>query len=279
MRTVLSKSDELGALANGLGQLVVRLQAALLFGLLVLPFAGLVFATSPAELWHSVKTEAFRSALWLSLQTTLVSMGLTVLMGTPLAWRLASRQGPIVRWASVLVELPIVMPPAVVGVALLFTFGRRGLLGEVLASAGVTLPFTTAAVVVAQVVVAAPFYVQAATSAFRSVPEELMMVARTLGASSGYTFFRVTLPLARQGLLAGLSLAWARALGEFGATLLFAGSFERTTRTMPLSIYSALESDTRVAVALSLVLASIGSVLAWGLRGPRRSTLKQRAFA
>lgn len=272
-------SSKWGSSVNGLGGVGARLQAAVLFAVLVLPFLGLVLATSPAELWHSVGTEAFRAAMWLSLYTTLVSMFITVLMGTPLAWWLASGNGVLLRWASVLVELPIVMPPAVVGVALLYTFGRRGLLGDVLASAGVELPFTTAAVVMAQVVVAAPFYVQAATSTFRSVPEDLMMVARTLGASSAYTFFRVTLPLARSGLLAGLSLAWARALGEFGATLLFAGSFEGTTRTMPLSIYSALESDTRVAVALSLVLACIGSVLALTLRAPRVSKLEHRAYA
>ncbi len=152
-------------------------------------------------------------------------------------------------------------------------------LGSVLGSVGLSLPFTTTAVVLAQVVVSAPFYVQAATSTFRGVPEDLLVVARTLGASSTYTFVRVTLPLAKSGLVAGMSLAWARALGEFGATLLFAGSFEGVSRTMPLAIYAALESDTRIAVALSLTLASMGALLLFALRAPRVFRVEQQAYS
>jgi molybdate transport system permease protein len=258
---------------------VALVHALVLFVLLVLPLFGLVLATTPSDLLASVTTPAFGAAMWLSAYTTLLSVVFTVLTGTPLAWWIAVRKTSIARLAGVLVELPIVVPPAVVGVALLYTFGRRGLLGDVLGSVGVSLPFTTTAVVLAQVVVSAPFYVQAATSTFRSVPEDLLVVARTLGASPTYTFFRVTLPLAKSGLVAGISLAWARALGEFGATLLFAGSFQGVSRTMPLAIYSAMESDTRVAVALSLTLASIGTLLLFVLRTPRVSHVAQQVYA
>ncbi len=160
-----------------------------------------------------MSTPAFRAAMWLSTYTTLISVTVTVVGGTPLAWWLATRKTSMARFAGVLVELPIVVPPAVVGVALLFTFGRNGLLGSVLGSVGLSLPFTTTAVVLAQVVVSAPFYVQAATSTFRGVPEDLLVVARTLGASSTYTFVRVTLPLAKSGLVAGMSLACGARVG------------------------------------------------------------------
>jgi molybdate transport system permease protein len=259
--------------------LMAAVHALLLFGVLVLPLVGLALSTSVSELMHGVTSSAFRSAMWLSIYSTTISVALTVVFGTPLAWFLASRKTALARVVAVLVELPIVVPPAVVGVALLYTFGRRGLLGDVLASMGLSLPFTTAAVVLAQVVVSAPFYLQTATSAFRAVPDDLICVARTLGASPAYAFFRVTLPLAKSGLVAGMSLAWARALGEFGATLLFAGSLAGVSRTMPLAIYAALESDTRVAVALSLTLASMGALLLFVLRTPRVSHVEQSVQA
>jgi molybdate transport system permease protein len=253
--------------------------AAALFVLLVLPFVGLVLATTASELWHSAATPEFVTAMGLSLLTTLASMFVIAVAGTPLALWLATRRTVRARMVEVLVELPIVVPRAVVGVALLYTFGRRGLLGPLLGEFGISIPFTIFAVVLAQVVVAAPFYVQAATSAFRAVPEELVVVARTLGASSVYAFLRVTLPLARPGLVSALSLSWARALGEFGATLLFAGNLAGVTRTMPLAIYTAMESDTRVAVALSLGLASMGTLLAFLLRGRRVSFVEQQVYA
>jgi molybdate transport system permease protein len=190
----------------------------------------------------------------------------TVLTGTPLAWWLATSSSRTARAVEVVVDLPIVIPPAVIGVALLQTFGRRGLLGPPLDALGVGVPFTERAVLLAQVVVSAPFFVQAAANAFRKVDLDILIVARTLGASPTRAFFRIAIPIARPGLVVGASLAWARALGEFGATLLFAGNLPGRTQTMPLAILSALESDVRVAIVFSLVLAALGTILLIGLR-------------
>jgi molybdate transport system permease protein len=237
-----------------------------LFALLLLPLVALLVSSSPADLAAGASSPLFGPALALSLRTTLLSLLLIVVTGTPLAWWLASSPSRLARAAEVVVELSIVIPPAVVGVALLRAFGRRGLLGPALEQVGVALPFTSAAVVVAQVVVAAPFYVQAAANAFRKVDLDLLIVARTLGATRTRAFARVAVPVALPGLIVGASLAWARALGEFGATLLFAGNFRGSTQTMPLAILSALESDVRVALAFSLVLVALGAVLLTALR-------------
>ena len=235
------------------------LLAAALVGLLVVPLIALAISTSPSDLGAGLSDASFAPALWLSVRTTFLSLALIVFTGTPLAWWLASSSTRATRVVSVLVELPIVVPPAVIGVALLQTFGRRGLFGTELA-------FTEGAVVLAQVVVAAPFFVQAATAAFREVEPDMLIVARTLGATPVEAFLRVALPIARPGLVAGASLAWARALGEFGATLLFAGNMPGRTQTMPLAIYAAFESDVRIAVVFSLVLAAAGALLLIGLR-------------
>ncbi|MGD8860861.1 MAG: ABC transporter permease [Myxococcales bacterium] len=240
--------------------------SALLLAFLLLPVVALAISSSPADLWTGVRHPLFAPALWLSLHTSLLSLLLVVLCGTPLAFWLARSDTAPARAVSLAVDLPIVLPPAVVGVALLQTFGRRGLLGPFLDSLGIVLPFTGAAVVLAQLVVSAPFYVQSAANAFRKVDPDLLLAARTLGASPAGAFARVAVPLALPGLVAGASLAWARALGEFGATLLFAGNLAGTTRTLPLAIYTALESDLRAAVAISLVLAGVALVLLLGLR-------------
>ena len=237
-----------------------------LVGLLVLPFVALAVSTPVADLRAGAEHPLFAPALWLSLRTTLMSLSITVVLGTPLAWWLASSRSRTARVTEVLVDLPIVIPPAVVGVALLETFGRRGLAGPLLESFGVSVPFTGGAVVLAQVVVSSPFFVQAAANAFRKVEPDMLIVARTLGASPVVAFVRVALPIARPGLLVGASLAWARALGEFGATLLFAGNMPGRTQTMPLAIFSALESDVRLAVVFSLVLAAVGVVLLLAIR-------------
>lgn len=233
---------------------------------LVLPLIALALSSSPAELRAGAADPMFVPALTLSLKTTAASLGIIVLTGTPLAWWLASSSSRAARVVALLVDLPIVIPPAVVGVALLRTFGRRGLFGPALEALDLSLPFTTAAVVLAQVVVAAPFYVQSAANAFAKLELDLLIVARTLGASPAGAFFRVAVPVALPGLIAGASLAWARALGEFGATLLFAGNLGGRTQTMPLAIYSALESDLRVAVVFSLLLVGLGAALLIGLR-------------
>ncbi|MEM9195780.1 MAG: ABC transporter permease [Myxococcota bacterium] len=238
--------------------------------LLMLPVVALALSTSLDDLREGAAHPLFGPALWLSLRTTLKSLALTVVLGTPLAWWLASSRSRWTRVAGVVVDLPIVIPPAVLGIALLQTFGRQGLFGPVLDTAGITLPFSEHAVVLAQLVVSSPFFVQAAANAFRKVDPDMLTVARTLGASSFGAFVRVGLPVALPGLIAGASLAWARALGEFGATLLFAGSHSGTTQTMPLAIFSALEADVRLAVVFSLVLAGMGAALLALLRlGPK----------
>ena len=235
--------------------------------LLVLPMVALLLSSSPSELALSVEHRLFWPAIALSARTTVTSLGIVLLTGTPLAWWLATTRSRAAGVVETLVELPIVVPPAVVGVALLQAFGRSGLFGPSLQELGVQLPFSTAAVVLAQVVVSAPFYVSGASTAFRKVEPDLLLVARTLGASRARAFFRVAVPVALPGLLAGAALSWARSLGEFGATLLFAGNLPGQTQTMPLAIYTALESDIRVAQALALVLAACGLVALLALRG------------
>ena len=248
-----------------------------LLGILVLPLLALALASSPAELAAGVRHPLFLPALSLSARTTLVSLAIVLITGTPLAWWLAVTASRTARVIEVLVVLPIVIPPAVLGVALLQGFGQSGLLGPSLALLGVQVPFTTTAVVLAQIVVSAPFYVESAAIAFRKVDVDLMLVARTLGASPSAAFFRVAIPVALPGLLGGAALSCARSVGEFGATLLFAGNLPGTTQTMPLAIYMALESDVRAALAISLVLAAIGLVLLFVVRvGPAAFSARDR---
>jgi len=237
-----------------------------MLALLVLPVVALVMGASVETLVAGMKNPLFRAALLVSGKTTMVSLGLIVGLGTPLAWWLASLDGRRGRFLELLVELPVVLPPAVVGIGLLEAFGRRGLLGPGLESLGLQIPFTMSAVVLAQTVVAAPFYIQSAIAAFRRVDRELLLVARTLGATRRQALFRVAIPLALPGLIGGAVLSWARAVGEFGATLLFAGNLPGTTQTVPLAIYMALETDVRVALALSLCLAGVALVALLGVR-------------
>ncbi len=245
---------------------VATVAGGLLVVLLTLPFLGLVSTTTWAELRVGFSDPQFSEALWLSFGTTGISLLCVVLLGTPLAWWLARSSSKWTSTLSVLVDLPIVIPPAVLGVALLVTFGRNGLLGPTLDRAGITVAFTPVAVVLAQVIVSAPFYVQAATNAFREVHPETILVARSLGASAAGAIVRVALPIALPGLAGGAALAWARSLGEFGATLIFAGSLSGRTQTMPLAIFTTLESDIGLAVALSVVLAGAGILVLAGVR-------------
>lgn len=249
-----------------MSRVALILAAAPMLLLIVLPVLALALVSSPADVAAGVRHASFAPALWLSARTSAVSLVVVIVAGTPLSWWLAVAAPRRARVVGTLVDVPVVLPPAVVGLALLSLFGRGGALGPPLSALGVELPFSTAAVVVAQVVVSAPFYVQSAAAAFRGVDRELVLVARTLGASRTRAFLRVVVPLAGPGLLAGAALAWARALGEFGATLLFAGSLPGRTQTMPLAIFAALESDLRVAVALSLVLAAAAVALLLLLR-------------
>ncbi|MBX6389741.1 MAG: molybdate ABC transporter permease subunit [Frankia sp.] len=225
---------------------------------LLLPLAGLVIRAPWRELPTLLAQPVARDALRLSLVSATLATLLCLLAGVPLAWLLARGSVPGRSLLRALVTVPLVLPPVVGGVALLLAFGRRGIVGRYLdAWFGISLPFTTAGVVVAEAFVAMPFLVVAVEGALRSADQRYEEAAATLGASRWVTFRRVTLPMIAPSLAAGAVLCWARALGEFGATITFAGSFPGTTQTMPLAVYLALESDPDAAVALALVLLAV----------------------
>jgi molybdate transport system permease protein len=233
---------------------------------LLLPVAALVLTLRWADFVGGLRHPLLGPALRLSLLTTGTSVALVVVLGSLLAWRVARHPGRASRWMEAITQLPAVIPPAVAGVGLLLAFGRRGLIGGWLAAHGIALAFTTPAVVMAEAFVSAPFFVQAAIAAFRRIDENLLVVARTLGASPFRAFLRVGLPLAAPGLVAGAAMSWARSLGEFGATLLFAGNLTGRTQTLPLAVYTAMESDLRAAQALSLVMVAVAFALLFVLR-------------
>ncbi|MET8308551.1 ABC transporter permease [Micromonospora sp. NPDC005173] len=248
-----------------------RVPAALLIpaglGLLflILPLAGLVVRAPWTTLPQRLTEPGALTALRLSVQTATLATVLCLLLGVPLAWLLARVEFPGRRLVRALVTVPLVLPPVVGGVALLLVFGRRGLLGGWLdATFGITLPFTTAGVVLAEAFVAMPFLVIAVEGALRATDNRYEEAAATLGAGRWTTFTHVTLPLVAPGLAAGAVLCWARALGEFGATITFAGNYPGRTQTMPLAVYLALETDLESAMVLSLVLliVSVGILAA-----------------
>jgi molybdate transport system permease protein len=245
---------------------LTALLAAALVALLALPTLSLFVTAPPAEIAAGFGHPVAGPALLLSVVTTAISLVVVVALGTPLAWWLSRARGAAGRAVETVVALPVVIPPAVAGIALLLSFGRRGLLGPAFEGLGWAISFTSAAVVLAQIFVSAPFYVQGATAAFRGLDPTLLVVARSLGASPARTFFRVALPLARPGLVAAAAMSWARALGEFGATLMFAGNLPGKTQTLPLAIYTALESDLRAAQALSVLLVIVAFALLLVLR-------------
>ncbi len=221
-----------------------------------LPLLALLYRTPPSRLLSNLQEPQVSQAILISLRTTLITTGVSILSGTPLAYILARRQVPWRQMWSTLIDLPIVLPPAVAGVALLITFGRGGFIGQIMTGLGIQLPFTQAAVVMAQTFVAAPFYVKAATIGFAAVEAELEQAAAIDGANTWQTFRHVTVPLAWSALLSGGVMTWARALGEFGATILFAGNLPGRTQTMPLAIYIGFELDLDVALTLSAILVT-----------------------
>jgi molybdate transport system permease protein len=241
------------------GVLFGALALALTF--LTLPVIAILVEESPAALVGSLDDPGVLDALWLSLRTTLTAVVVIVIVGTPAAYLLATRRFRGRELVITLVELPLVMPPAVAGVALLAALGREGLIGGLIEDAGVRLVFETAGVVVALTFVAAPFYIRGAQVAFASVDRSWLEASRTLGCSEARTFLRIAVPAAMPGLMAGLALAWGRALGEFGATLIFAGSFRGRTQTAPLAIYERLGTDFTAALALSAVLVAVSAAL------------------
>jgi molybdate transport system permease protein len=236
----------------------------LVMSFLTLPLAALFLKALPQEgFWQALHRPVVTEALRLSLLTSLSSLFLTVTFGTPVAYLLARGRFFGAAVVDTFIDLPMVLPPSVAGVALLMAFGRRGLLGGWLTALGVQVAFTPLAVILAQSFVSAPFYIRAARAGFQSVDQDLERVAYTLGHSPLQTFLRITIPLASPALLSGAVMAWARAVGEFGATIMFAGNFLGRTQTMPLAIYAAMESDLTAALALSamLVLVSFGVLL------------------
>jgi molybdate transport system permease protein len=244
--------------------LVTALALALCF--LALPVAAIFVEAGPGELLGRLDDRASLDALLLSLQCTAIALAIIVAVGTPTAWLLATRSFRGRSIAVTLVELPLVLPPAVAGIGLLAALGPEGLLGPALEDAGVSLVFQTAGVVVALVFVASPFYVRQAMAAFEAVDRTLLDASRTLGAHEARTFARVGVPAAIPGLAAGVALAWGRALGEFGATLVFAGSLGGVTQTAPLAIYEDFATDFPAALALSAVLVAVSAALLLGVK-------------
>jgi len=228
--------------------------------------ALLIRAAQQSNFLDAVTGDTALTALRLSLFTSVISMAVVVLLGTPFAYLLARSDRLWVRVVDSLVELPLVLPPVVAGVAMLMAFGRNGLIGSGLESIGLHISFTTTAVVFAQIFVASPFFVRSAKLGFQSVAKDYEDVAQTLGVSPLQTFFRITLPLAAPAMFTGLGVAWARALSEFGATMMFAGNLTGETQTMPLAIMSAMETSLDGALALSVMLLA-GSVLLLALLG------------
>ncbi|MBA3418536.1 MAG: molybdate ABC transporter permease subunit [Geodermatophilaceae bacterium] len=237
---------------------VLMIPAVLAVGFLVLPLTALLIRAPWSSLGSLLSTPEVRDALRLSVVSASLATLISLIVGVPLAWVLARSQ---IRGRGVLralVTVPLVLPPVVGGVALLLALGRRGVLGAPLYDAtGVSFPFTTTAVVLAETFVAMPFLIISVEGALRAADRRYEDAAATLGASRATTFRRVTLPLVAPGVAAGAVLCWARALGEFGATITFAGNFPGTTRTMTLQVYLALETDPDAAIALSLVLLAV----------------------
>lgn len=242
------------------------------FGVLALLFVAFVAVPLLALGWRAVESGELESnitsdlvidAMRLSAITSTIALGLAVLFGTPVAYLLARRSFPGKALVDLIVDLPIVLPPTVAGVALLVAFGRRGVLGQHLDALGLELAFTTSAVVLAQVFVSAPFYIRAVKAGFESVAPEYEGVAATLGASPARIFWRVTLPLAWPSVVAGAILCWARALSELGATLVFAGNFSGRTQTMPLAIIGVFDAgkSINVAIALAVILVLAAAAL------------------
>lgn len=228
---------------------------------LVLPIAAIFTELTASELWRGVTSETARDAVRVTAETNLIAMGLILVFGTPTAYLLATRSFRGRALLVTLIELPLVLPPAVAGIGLLAAFGRLGLLGGTFESLGLEIAFTKIAVVMAVTYVASPFYVRTAIAAFAAVDSDLVAASRTLGAGPGRTFWRVAVPLASGGLGAGFALAFARGLGEFGATIMFAGSLQGVTQTLSLAVYEQFDVDFATALAIGALLIAVSGVV------------------
>jgi molybdate transport system permease protein len=244
------------ALKTGLAILLILAMA-----FIALPVASL-FIKSPMDTTiRSLHDPVVMDALRLSLMTSTLTTSIVVLIGTPVAYVNARFHYFGKEIADSLIDLPVIMPPAVAGIALLMAFGRMGILGHYLDAFGISIAFTTLAVIIAQVFVSSPFYIRQARTSFEDVDWSFESAARTLGASRTYTIFHVILPIACNGLISGAIMAFARSLGEFGATIMFAGNFQGRTQTMPLAIYTAMQGDLDVSLCLSLILVAISFIV------------------
>jgi molybdate transport system permease protein len=239
---------------------------------LLLPLAALVVRMDWFRIWETLLSSGVTQAISISLATTLVATLLSILLGTPLAYVLARRQFRGRTLIDSLIDLPMVLPPSVAGIALLIAFGRRGLIGAPLAELGISLSFTGIAVIMAQCFVAAPYFVKAATAGFGGVDRELEQAAALDGADARQVFRLITVPLAWPVLFSGIVMTWARALGEFGATIIFAGNLPGRTQTMPLAIYLGFERDLNQALTLAVILL----VISFGVLALVKVLLKQR---
>ena len=241
----------------------------LLFGL---PLIALILRAGNASFAEYALSPQALSALRLSLTTSSIAVAVTILFGTPLAYLLARWKFPFKSWIQILIDLPVVLPPSVAGLALLIAFGRQGTFGAILSGLGISLPFTTAAVVMAQTFVSAPLYIRAARIGFTEIDHQLEEAAHVEGASPWQLFREVMFPLAGRALVSGAILTWTRAIGEFGATILFAGNLEGVTQTMPMAIYLGFERNLGVAIALSVMLVGVSTILLLLTRRLERKT-------
>ncbi len=242
------------------------LPAIPLLALIVIPPVALLIHTSPGTLLRYLGTSAVVQAIWLSLWTSAVSLFVTVVLGTPLAYLLGRGKFFGKGVLEVLIDWPIVLPPAVAGIALLMTLGRRGLIGGWLDRAGIEIPFTPIAVIIAQTFVSCPYFIKAASVGFSSIGQGILDAAALDGASPMQRFVDVTVPLAFRSLMVGGALTWSRALGEFGATIIFAGNYPGRTQTMPLAVYIGFEIDIHQALTLAAILLIISFGLLMGIR-------------
>jgi len=267
--------------ANRIAAWAAGIATAALVGFVALPLIAIFARVSPSMLLAQLRSPVAIDALLVSLKTTMIAIAIIVLVGTPASYVLGTRSFRGRDTLATLFELPLVLPPAVAGIGLFAAFGRFGLLGGALRAVGVEIPFTQIAVVMALVFVAMPFYVRQAIAAFASVDPQLMGASRTLGAGNTRTFFRVAVPQAGQSLSAGAALAWARAVGEFGATIMFAGSLQGITQTLPLAIYTEFSAaNLDAALAMSALLIAVSAGVLVGVRMLLRSRLtKPDAFS
>jgi molybdate transport system permease protein len=249
-RRLIGRTRPGDALASGLAVAAL----ALLAGFISLPFVSLLLWTVSENAWRAMASPVAIDALLLSIKTTSVSLAIILILGTPAAYVLARAEFPGKKVVETLIDIPAVLPPSAAGIALLLTFGRFGLVGQHLEVLGVTVTFTTAAVVIAEVFVAGHFYVRQAAVGFAGVRRDVEEAALVDGAGRYAAFTKVTVPLAFPALVAGAMMAWARALGEFGATIVFAGSFRGVTQTIPLAIFAEFQGNIDAAVALSVLV-------------------------